>query len=162
LAVKKSHRRDVIEAIGLEIRRSQNRTDEHDELVAHAIGVNRTDMRCLDILSQEGGATAGRIAELMGLTTGAVTTVLDRLELAGFARRERDENDRRRVRVVLTEKAHTELWPFYEPLHEMSEKLFARYTEDQLELLLGFLVEGGARHDEILAALRERLRSTRD
>jgi DNA-binding MarR family transcriptional regulator len=159
LAVKKSHRRELIDAIGLEVRRSQNRTDEYDEAVAHAVGINRTDMRCLDLLAQEGGATAGRLATLMGLTSGAITTVLDRLEAAGFASRVRDENDRRRVQVVLTEKAHTELMPFYEPLHEMSEKLFARYTEEQLELLHGFLVEAGARHDEILAALRERLRS---
>ena len=157
MAVKRSQRRELIEAINLEVRRSQNRTDEYDEAVAHAVGVNRTDMRCLDILAQEGGATAGRLATLMGLTTGAITTVVDRLEAAGFARRERDENDRRRVRVALTEKAHSELMPFYAPLQEMSEQLFSRYTEEQLELLLGFLVEAGARHEEILAALRERL-----
>jgi DNA-binding MarR family transcriptional regulator len=162
LAVKQSHRRELIDAINLEVRRSQNRTDEYDEAVAHAVGINRTDMRCLDILAQEGGATAGRLAAVMGLTTGAITTVLDRLETAGFARRERDEHDRRRVRVALTEKAQAELLPFYAPLHEMSEKLFARYTEEQLELLLGFLVEAGARHEEILAALRERLRTSRD
>jgi DNA-binding MarR family transcriptional regulator len=152
----------LIEAINLEVRRSQNRTDEYDEAVANAVGVNRTDMRCIDILAQEGGATAGRLGTLMGLTSGAITTVIDRLETAGFARRLRDENDRRRVRVVLTEKAHAELMPFYEPLEKMSEKLYARYTEEQLELLLGFLVEAGARHEEILAALRERLGSNPD
>jgi DNA-binding MarR family transcriptional regulator len=157
LSVKRLQRRELIEAINLEVRRSQNRTDEYDEAVAHAVGVNRTDMRCLDILAQEGGATAGRLATLMGLTTGAITTVVDRLEAAGFARRERDETDRRRVRVALTEKAHSELMPFYAPLQEMSEQLFSGYTEEQLELLLGFLVEAGARHEEILAALRERL-----
>ena len=155
--VKRSHRRELIEAINLEVRRSQNRTDEYDEAVAHAVGINRTDMRCLDILAQEGGATAGRLAERMGLTTGAITTVLDRLEAAALARRERDENDRRRVKVALTEKARAELMPFYEPLQEMSEKLFARYTQEQLELLLGFMVDAGTRHEEILAALRERL-----
>ena len=157
MAVKKSSRRELIEAINLEVRRSQNRTDEYDEAVAHAVGINRTDMRCLDILAQEGGATAGRLAERMGLTTGAITTVLDRLEAAALARRERDENDRRRVKVALTEKARAELMPFYEPLQEMSEKLFARYTQEQLELLLGFMVDAGTRHEEILAALRERL-----
>ena len=68
----------------------------------------------------------------MGLTTGAITTVLDRLERAGFARRARDESDRRRVRVTLTEKAHQELWPYYEPLLRMSEQLYARYTDDEL------------------------------
>ena len=61
--------------------------------------------------------TAGRLAELMGLTTGAITTVLDRLERAGFARRVRDESDRRRVRVELDrEGAREKLWPYYEPL----------------------------------------------
>jgi DNA-binding MarR family transcriptional regulator len=64
--------------------------------------VNATDGRCLDILENEGPLTAGRLAELSGLTTAAVTTVLDRLEKAGYARRVRDESDRRRVIVEVS------------------------------------------------------------
>jgi DNA-binding MarR family transcriptional regulator len=153
-------RADLIGAINLEVRRSQNRTDAYDEAVAEALGLNRTDQRCLDIVEQEGGVTAGRLADLMGLTTGAVTTVLDRLERAGFARRVRDESDRRRVRVELTERARAELWPYYEPLANMSEQLYARYSEEQLELLLDFLQAAAELHDGVLADLKARLRAS--
>ena len=95
----------------------------------------------------------------MGLTTGAITTVLDRLERAGFAQRVRDESDRRRVRVTLTEKAHQELWPYYEPLMRMSEQLYSRYTDDELALLLRFLEEAAALHEGIFAELRARLQA---
>jgi DNA-binding MarR family transcriptional regulator len=152
-------RDDLIAAINFEVRRSQNRTDGYDEAVADAIGLNRTDQRCLDIIEQEGGATAGRLAELMGLTTGAITTVLDRLERAGFAQRVRDESDRRRVRVTLTEKAHQELLPYYEPLMRMSEQLYSRYSDEELALLLRFLEEAAALHEGVFAELRARLQA---
>jgi DNA-binding MarR family transcriptional regulator len=97
--------RELTERISLEVRRSQNRADAYDEAVADAPGINRTDMRCIDVLDQEGRMTAGRLASLTGLTTGAITTVVDRLERAGFAQRVRDERDRRRVHVELTELA---------------------------------------------------------
>jgi len=150
-------RRQLIEAINGEVRRSQNRTDAYDEAVADAVGINRTDHRCLDILENEGGATAGRLAELMGLSTGAVTTVLDRLERAGLARRVRDEHDRRKVNVVVTEKAGALLWPFYEPLMKMSERLYVRYSDEQLALVLDFLEAGAELYDEVLAELHARL-----
>ena len=146
-------RRELIDAINGEVRRAQNRSDAYDEAVADAVGINRTDHRCLDILENEGGATAGRLAELMGLSTGAVTTVLDRLERAGLARRVRDEHDRRKVNVVVTEKAGALLWPFYEQLMKMSERLYVRYSDEQLALVLDFLEAGAELYDEVLAEL---------
>jgi DNA-binding MarR family transcriptional regulator len=150
-------RRELVDAINGEVRRAQNRSDAYDEAVADAVGINRTDHRCLDILENEGGATAGRLAELMGLSTGAVTTVLDRLERAGLARRVRDEHDRRKVNVVVTEKAGALLWPFYEPLMKMSERLYVRYSDEQLALVLDFLEAGAELYDEVLAELHARL-----
>ena len=147
----------LTEAINREVRRSQNRTDAYDEAVADALGLNRTDQRCLDVLEQEGPATAGRLAAVMGLTSGAVTTVLDRLERAGYARRVRDESDRRRVQVELTEQARRDLWPYYEPLARMSEALYARYSDDQLALLLDFLETAGELHERELGLLKARL-----
>ena len=150
-------RRELVDAINGEVRRAQNRSDAYDEAVADAVGINRTDHRCLDILENEGGATAGRLAELMGLSTGAVTTVLDRLERAGLARRVRDEHDRRKVNVVVTEKAGALIWPFYEPLMKMSERLYVRYSDEQLALVLDFLEAGAELYDEVLAELHARL-----
>ena len=121
-------RQQLVDRISLEVRRSQSRTDAYDEAVANALGLNRTDFRCLDILSTEGTITAGRLAELMGVTSGAMTSVLDRLESAGFARRIRDTDDRRRVHVELTPKLHEQAWPYYQPLLEMSVQRSIRAT----------------------------------
>ena len=96
------HKRKVFEELISEIRRSQNATDRFDQAVADALGLNRTDLRCLDILEREGSVTAGRLAQATGLTSGAMTTALDRLERAGYARRVHDASDRRRVLVEVT------------------------------------------------------------
>jgi len=125
-----------------EVRRSQNATDRFDQAVADALGLNRTDMRCLDVLQREGSVTAGRLAEQTGLTSGAMTTALDRLERAGYARRVRDESDRRRVLVELRPEAFRNAGNFYSEHIAQSERLYQRYTEEQLELLLHFVREG--------------------
>src|SRR5688572_33153636 len=68
---------------------------------ADALGVNLADLLCAGIISVTGPVTAGRLAELTGLTTGAITGVIDRMEQAGYARRIADPSDRRRVIVEL-------------------------------------------------------------
>jgi DNA-binding MarR family transcriptional regulator len=69
------------------------------EVVAASLGLNATDLRCLELAWTEEDMTPTRLAELSDLTSGAVTGVLDRLERAGFVRRESDPNDRRRLLV---------------------------------------------------------------
>jgi DNA-binding MarR family transcriptional regulator len=122
-----------------EVRRSQSATDRFDQAVADALGLNRTDMRCLDYLQREGPATAGALAEATGLTTGAMTVALDRLERAGFARRVRDGADRRRVQVELMPAVASEVDRFYGGHLAESERLYQRYTVEQMELLLEFV-----------------------
>ena len=68
---------------------------------AEHLGLNVTDMQVMDLLESEGEATAGQLADLVGLTTGAITGMLNRLEEAGLVRRERDKSDGRRVIVRL-------------------------------------------------------------
>src|SRR5690349_6043779 len=67
------------------------------QAVADRVGMNAGDLDCLDMLSWQGPLTAGQLSEMTGLTTGAITGVIDRLERAGYVRRESDPNDRRRV-----------------------------------------------------------------
>jgi DNA-binding MarR family transcriptional regulator len=76
--------------------------DRLDEAVAAQVGLNRTDLRCLGIIYRRGRLTAGELADESGLTPGAITTVLDRMERGGFANRVPDPADRRRVLVVST------------------------------------------------------------
>lgn len=83
-------------------RRMGAATVSFNNAVAELAGLNRTDYECMDVLDAEGPCTAGRLAEATGLTTGAITGVVDRLEAAGLARRSRDPDDRRRVIVELS------------------------------------------------------------
>ncbi len=139
-----------------EVRRSQSATDRYDQAVADALGMNRTDMRCLDVLQRGGRLTAGQLAEATGLTTGAMTTALDRLERLGYVRRLRDVADRRRVLVEITPTADTVASSYYTEHAEQAERLYHRYSADELELLLRFVREGREFNEEHAARLEQR------
>jgi DNA-binding MarR family transcriptional regulator len=112
--------------------------DAFDEVAREKLGVNRTDLRCLNIIENEGSVTAGRLAELSGLTTAAVTAVLDRLERAGYARRVRDTEDRRQVLVEVTPLLAERATPIWGPLGEEARAVLMRLSTDELESLIGF------------------------
>ncbi|HJP65214.1 MAG TPA: MarR family transcriptional regulator, partial [Actinomycetota bacterium] len=116
-------------------RRQQNATELMDDAAAAHLGINRTDARAIDILDQRGPMTAGELATAMGLTTGAVTTVLDRIERKGFARRLRDSADRRKVVVEITEDARDRSWELYGPLARHAFEELSQLPDEQLEFL---------------------------
>ncbi|HEY5198664.1 MAG TPA: MarR family transcriptional regulator [Solirubrobacteraceae bacterium] len=151
-------KREVFDELIQEVRRSQEATQRFDEAVAEAAGVNLTDMRCLEVLGLEGPVTAGRLAEATGLTSGAMTTALDRLERHGYARRVRDTADRRRVLVEITPLAIDGAGRFYGEQMAHSERLYARYTKPQLELLLEFVREGRELNERTAAKLEAQTR----
>lgn len=155
---QKRQKREIFDELVDEVRRSQNATDRFDSAVAEALGLNRTDMRCLDVIQREGPVTAGHLAESTGLTTGAITVALDRLERAGYARRVRDTGDRRRVLVELTPELASRTGEFYGEHMAMSERLYQHYTLDQLELLLEFVRDGRQFNDRKAAELEQRNR----
>jgi DNA-binding MarR family transcriptional regulator len=135
-----------------EVRASQVRTDAMDQAAADYLGINRTDYRALDVLDQKGRLTAGELAREMHLTTGAVTSVLDRLERAGYARRVRDPDDRRRVLVEISPEVARACEHIY-GRPEDAFRAFAGYTEAELEVLLRFMRDGRRWQEERLAAL---------
>jgi DNA-binding MarR family transcriptional regulator len=109
--------------------------DIAEQAVADYLGINRTDARCLGIIERLRSVTAGRLARESGLSTGAVTTVLDRLERSGLARRTSDPEDRRRVVVEMTAAARRATEELSRPLLEASKEQMLRYSEDELALL---------------------------
>ena len=112
--------------------------DAFDEVARERLGVNRTDLRCLNIIENEGPLNAGRLAELSGLTTAAVTAVLDRLERAGYARRARDSGDRRQVRVEVTPLLAERATPIWGPIGEEARATLARMPVERLEGIIEF------------------------
>jgi DNA-binding MarR family transcriptional regulator len=106
---------------------------------AERIGINVTDLNCLNILALTGSMTAGELARETGLTTASITGVLDRLEEAGFVRRERDPGDRRRVNVRLdAARGLRDVAPVFAPVVEAWRTAAEAYTDEQLTLFLDF------------------------
>jgi DNA-binding MarR family transcriptional regulator len=124
-------------------RRYQQATDALDQAASDLLGINRTDARCVDIILLQWQLTAGELARAAGLSPGAVTTALDRLERAGFARRVRDPADRRRVLVEPTEVVAELAQAVYGPLRKAGVGLMRRFSARELKTITDFL-EGAA------------------
>lgn len=124
------------------IRRSTGSGAIFSQTVANYVGVSSSDLECLDFLNLEGRVTAGRLAEVTGLTTGAITGVVDRLEKAGFVRRERDNEDRRKVFIAPVPENIAKVGRCYEPVQRAMLELWSAYSELELRLLLRFADEG--------------------
>jgi DNA-binding MarR family transcriptional regulator len=155
--VKGSSRVELLGRLSLAIRTSQNTSEAFDEHVAARLGINRTDLRALDILDQRGGSiAAGELAEAMHLSSGAITTLIDRLERAGFARRRRDESDRRRVLVELTPKMYGGGEDFYQPLYEGTVRLLEGHSDEEIEAMIHFLEQGRDMVERELARLERK------
>jgi DNA-binding MarR family transcriptional regulator len=151
-----SKRREaLVEEVTNAFRSYQRAVDALDETASELMGVNRTDARVLDLLQQYGRLTAGEIAVGSSLSSGAVTGVLDRLERAGYARRVRDEADRRRVLVEATTKLHDRANELYAPIGPKSERAIRGYSDAELELVARFVRDATAITVEHAAELRE-------
>jgi DNA-binding MarR family transcriptional regulator len=135
-------RQKLIDELLEAVRIHQNGVEAVDEAAADYMGLNRTDTRCLDIIERRGGVTAGGLAAETGLTSGAITAVLDRLENTGLVQRVRDGADRRKVMVALTEKAHRLAWDCYGPIAEGGTAMLEGYSDEQLTLIRDFMRAG--------------------
>ena len=135
--MSRESKEELIDAVGLAVREAQAAVDEMDEAACKALGINRTDGRCLDVIHREEPVTPGYLAQRSGLTTAAVTTVLDRMEAAGYVIRTRDTDDRRRVLVRLTPLAHKRAAEIWGPFSDFRTEL-SGYTVEELKLLRDF------------------------
>jgi DNA-binding transcriptional ArsR family regulator len=126
------------------------------QAAADRIGINATDLNCMNILSFSGQLTAGELARATGLTTASITGVVDRLEQAGFVRRERDATDRRRVVIHLNvERALGTVAPVFGPMMGAWQRMAAEYSDDELRLIVEFYGQMEQIIREHLARLRE-------
>ena len=140
-------RPELIAQTTAEVRAQQIAYDRFHAAVASYLGINRTDLRCLDILDLAGRQTAGELAAAMGMSTGAVTAMLDRREKTGYVHRVRDPADRRRVLVEPAELARERGWEVYQPFEEQTVPMFARFTEEQIAVVRDFLRIGNDFYD---------------
>src|SRR5712671_2995669 len=148
---------EVLKELAQEFRQFNGLGASFFRAAAARIGMTVTDMQVIDILESTGPSTAGQLADLTGLTTGAITGMLNRLEEAGLVHRERDPNDGRRVIVRLARGK--------DDMHEVSsifasrghawEEMAAHYDDEQRAFLLEFLQRSNALARQEIARLRE-------
>jgi len=119
--------RPEAETVMRELRALSTAQDRLDHYAADRFGVNRTDLRALDLIGQAGVISPTELAAALGMSTGATSTVLDRLEAVGYARREPDPDHRRRTLVRITHRAE-----------QLSEAIFAPVIRGTLEQAVGY------------------------
>src|ERR1700735_3397082 len=138
-AASEPERAELAASFGAAVRKTGSLMQLMNQAAADRIGINATDLNCLNILSFNGQMTAGELARATGLTTASITGVIDRLEEVGYVRRERDTRDRRRVVVHLVlDKALHDVAPVFLPLVREWQQMAADYSDDELRLIVAF------------------------
>lgn len=122
-----------------QIQAYQARVDAFDELAAARLGINRTDLRCVEILMTQRTASPGELGPALGLTTGGVTAMLIRLERLGYLRRLPHPDDGRKVIVQVTDEVRQRTLEMYGPIADGGHRLLGAYSDAEVELLIGFL-----------------------
>jgi len=138
MSSKTKKRQQLEAALNAAMRDASGQGVLYSQAVAGRLGMNSTDLECLDYILR-GPVTAGRLAELTGLTTGAITGVIDRLERIGLARRESDPDDRRKTVVRALPAVLERIAPLFEPMERAAMAVLSKYRDDELALILNFL-----------------------
>lgn len=136
----RTDKKELVGELITAFREAGNQDASFEALAADALGISTGDLRCLNAIENAGGLTPGDLARAVGVTSGAVTGVVDRLERAGYARREPDPADRRRLRIEVTPKFRDRAGDIWGPMAaDWMKELAARFTAAELRSALEFL-----------------------
>jgi DNA-binding MarR family transcriptional regulator len=153
--MSRAKREELLSQLITALRQSSAEGVIFSQTVAQKVGLNPSDLECLDLLQINGAMLAGQLAELTGLTSGAITGLTDRLERAGFVRREADTRDRRKVLITPNlEKIEAEIGPFYAGMYQHMLELTAKYKDEELAALLDFATQAVLTIKQEVAKLR--------
>lgn len=156
MSKKNDERPALLAAMGDEFRQLATATILFHQAIADRLGIHITDHKCAEILLRSGSITAGDLAERTGLTTGAVTGVIDRLEKAGFVRRVKDPADRRRVVIEpFPERMEKEIGPLFGSIKEAIADLCAKHGIRELGVIRDFIASFHRAVSEATRKLRE-------
>jgi DNA-binding MarR family transcriptional regulator len=160
-------RQELIGLLNEETRANSAWTVFFHSAIAHSLGLHTSDHKCLDLIWQAESLGTGvtltpsRLAQMTQLTTGAITGILDRLEHAGYVCREHDPDDRRRIIVrTVPAKVKSDLQPLFDWLMVAFADLCARYSDEELRMMIGFARESQKLLEQAIENLREQQEQT--
>ena len=153
----------LLQALEEQSRELSTRTVIFHHFIGEGLGLNPTDHKCLDIIIRAAThMTATQLAEETGLSTGTITGVMDRLEKAGYVKRERDTNDRRLIFIrPLADKALRKLGPIFDPIRQASMNLYSSYTEEDLRIILDFITKCNEMTQKLTAEMKAKSKQSR-
>jgi DNA-binding MarR family transcriptional regulator len=133
-------REKLLLSIADKSRELSTRTVLFHHWISERLGLNTIDHKCLDlIVRSESPITGVQLVRLTGLSSGAVTGVIDRLENAGYVTRERDNNDRRLVFIKpVMNKIEKEIVPLFNTIQKIMTRAYSDYTDKELSIILDF------------------------
>lgn len=132
---------EFIQSLNQELRKFSIANIFFYESVAEKLRLNATDLKCRDLLNYTGAISAGQLAKITNLTTGAITGVIDRLEKVELVERVQDPNDRRKVIIQPLTHRKQEIKQLFNPLSSSLSDLFKKYNEKELQVILDVLVD---------------------
>ncbi|MGE6632256.1 MarR family winged helix-turn-helix transcriptional regulator [Bacillus sp. NPDC077027] len=139
------------------LRRLATRTVLFHQVAAQSLGLFPTDLKSADLLNELGPMTAGELSEKTGLSTGSVTALIDRLEKAGYAKREKDPQDGRRVIIVPLTNGKTQVKQLFQSLSASTITLSKKYDKEELERTIDFISKTADLMDQELKALKSNM-----
>ncbi len=151
----KSQRRQLLDRLWNLGRKMSTQTVFLHQAIAQSFGLNATDTKCIDLIlsGPKGSVTAGWLSERTGLTTGAITHILDRLERHGFIERVRDTGDRRKVFIRVRPESLEPLIPKFEAIGKAFMSLAEQYNIRELELICKYLERTSEMSERQLAGI---------
>jgi|SRR5215472_8283371 len=165
MSSQRKSRQELIAALNQTMRDASGTGVLYSQAVADRLGINATDLECLDHIVTKGPIAAGALAEATGLTTGAITGVIDRLERAGFARREHDAEDRRKVLVRALPAVMKRIMPLFAPMERHAMAALDALSDNELVKFLEMMTRaneaGRLAMKELLAIPKPRERKPR-
>lgn len=156
IRLSRDQRAEAIRHLVDSLRASQTASDMMDEAFCDFLGINRTDGRCIDVIDRRGRLTAGELAREVGLTTGAVTALIDRLEAAQLVQRKSDPRDRRKVLIELTPDAKKLAADIYGQLAHATAPFIDSLSDSDLLTLISFFDASRRVNLEMARTIKER------
>jgi DNA-binding MarR family transcriptional regulator len=147
-------RASLTAAVGAALADLQAAYDDRDRALAEALGINRTDLRCLDLIVRGGPQSATELGARLHLTRGSMTTLIDRLELAGYVERQDDPHHGRRKLVTPTETLFEALRPLLKAAVDNGHARLAKYKVAELQLIFDFLRDTLSGQSAVVEAIR--------